>query len=267
MKTRIIASAVALGIMLPLLVFGGVPGAVFIVAMSLVICLGEYAQMAFADDFRYAFYWLCLTSLPLAFAGLWAPGGRMPVLVSALCVLTLVQVTLAPPDPLSGALDRVGRYAVGVLWIGGLLPFLMRLRLLDDGVSWVLLAMTIAWLSDTGAYFAGKSMGRTKLYPLVSPNKTWEGVLGGIFGAILGALVVSLTILPDLSFIDCAALGLIGSMMGVLGDLFESLVKRSVGVKDSGWIMPGHGGLLDRLDALMFVAPTVYGYVVLTRGL
>jgi phosphatidate cytidylyltransferase len=267
MRTRILAAAVALGVLIPLLVFGGLAGAGFIFSMAIVICLGEYAQMAFPEDFRYAFYWLCLTALPLALASLAAPPDNVPVLVGALCMLTMIQVTLAPPDPLAGALDRLGRYAVGVLWVGGLMPFLMRLRLLEDGVAWVLLAMTIAWMSDTGAYFAGKSVGRTPLYPLISPKKTWEGVAGGVAAALAGTFVVKATLLTDLTVIDCLVLGVVGSLMGVLGDLSESLIKRAMHVKDSGWVMPGHGGLLDRLDALLFVAPTVYGYYVFTRGL
>jgi|JI6StandDraft_1071083.scaffolds.fasta_scaffold46582_1 phosphatidate cytidylyltransferase len=267
MTTRLVAAVVALGILLPLLLLGGVPGAAFIVSMAMVICLGEYAQMAFPADFRYAFYWLCLTALPLAFASIAAPREHIPVIVAALCMLTMAQVTLEPPEPLSGSLDRLGRYAVGVLWVGGLLPFLMRLRLLEDGLGWVLLAMVIAWMSDTGAYFAGKSMGRTPLYPLVSPNKTWEGVVGGVLAGVVGAFGVRFALLPSLSVVDCVVLGVVGSLMGVLGDLSESLVKRAMNVKDSGWVMPGHGGLLDRVDALMFVAPTVFGYYVFTRGL
>ena len=84
-----------------------------------------------------------------------------------------------------------GRYALGIVWIGGLMPFLMRIRMLDDGVGWLLMTMALAWFGDTGAYFAGKSFGRTKLYPLISPNKTWEGFLGGFAStAVLGVLMV-----------------------------------------------------------------------------
>lgn len=267
MKTRLLAAAVGLGVVLPLLFLGGLAGASFVVFVAMVVCLGEYAQMAFPDDFRYAFYWLLLTALPLSVASLWAPAGRVPAIMAVLLMLTMVQVTLAPPEPLGTAADRLGRYILGVAWIGGLFPFVLRLRAWEDGEWWVFAALAISWLGDTGAYFAGGSLGRTKLYPLVSPNKTWEGVAGGIVTATLGMVVIKLTVLPILGWVDVVVLGMVGCGLGVLGDLAESLLKRSFDVKDSGWVMPGHGGLLDRVDSVLFVAPTVYGYMTLLRGL
>jgi phosphatidate cytidylyltransferase len=127
----------------------------------------------------------------------------------------------------------------------------------DDarGLAWLLLALLVTWLSDTGAYLFGKSVGRRPLIPHVSPNKTWEGLIGGLACAAgTGALAVWLFGL-DLNPLAGAGIGLIIGVVGVIGDLAESVIKRQAGVKDSGTLIPGHGGMLDRLDALLFTFP------------
>ena len=120
------------------------------------------------------------------------------------------------------------------------------------------------------AYFAGRAFGRRKLYPLVSPKKTWEGFFGGLAGSVIGLLIVRLVGLSwqwtDLTPFDCVVLGVVLGSAAVAGDLSESLMKRAYGVKDSGWIMPGHGGLLDRIDSVLFVAPLLVGYLHLVKG-
>ena len=149
--------------------------------------------------------------------------------------------------------------------MAGLLPFLLRIYDFGAGstaFAWLLLALAISWLGATGAYFAGRAFGRRKLYPVISPNKTVEGAIGGLLCAAGGVLVFRAVALPDLSVRDAVLLGVVGCTLGIVGDLAESLLKRTFGVKDSGRIMPGHGGLLDRIDAVMFVAPFVYAYVV-----
>ena len=121
----------------------------------------------------------------------------------------------------------------------------------------------------TGAYAAGRLFGKHKLYPRISPAKTWEGFIGGLLAAIGAAFATRAILLPDaLSVLDCVLLGLLGGIGGPLGDLAESMLKRAYAVKDSGNILPGHGGMLDRVDALMINAPLVYFYarIVLHQG-
>jgi phosphatidate cytidylyltransferase len=153
----------------------------------------------------------------------------------------------------------------GPWYIGGLLTTTSLLRR-DFGAGWVLLALSIAWLADTGGYFVGRRFGRSKLYPIVSPNKTWAGLYGALIGSTFAGAVASLTYLPRLPLLHGCLLGLLGGIIGQLGDLVESLLKRSVGTKDSGSIIPGHGGILDRIDALLFVAPMTYLYAVWVVG-
>jgi len=132
----------------------------------------------------------------------------------------------------------------------------------------VLMACTLAWGSDTGAYFAGRFFGKRKLYPLVSPNKTWAGAIGGVLSATAIAFTFHRLLGPaELGTLDVALIAPLGAAMGQLGDLSESLLKRSVHVKDSGSIMPGHGGLLDRIDALVVTAPVLLAYALVKLGL
>jgi phosphatidate cytidylyltransferase len=134
------------------------------------------------------------------------------------------------------------------------------------GRSWVLFLLAVIMLGDTGAYYVGKSLGRKRLAPSLSPNKTVEGLVGGVAAAVVGALVAARLFLPDLNLLEAALLGLVLSLLGVGGDLFESALKRSVGVKNSSSLMPGHGGILDRLDSLLFSAPALLAYVRLSAS-
>jgi phosphatidate cytidylyltransferase len=134
-----------------------------------------------------------------------------------------------------------------------------------DGASFVVLALTLAWLSDTGAYFAGRFLGKHKLYEAVSPKKTVEGALGGLAAGTVGALVIHVVLLSSMPISHTIALSLVAGALGQAGDLGESLLKRSSGVKDSGGIVPGHGGILDRVDAMLVTATLTYLYVTWFR--
>jgi phosphatidate cytidylyltransferase len=149
-------------------------------------------------------------------------------------------------------------------YVGALLitSALLRRDLGSTGARWVLLSLCIAWFADTGAYFTGRAFGKAKLYPAVSPGKTRAGLYGALGASALAGVLASLTYLPQLPIVSGIVLGTIGGLLGQLGDLVESLIKRSCGVKDSGKLIPGHGGILDRVDALLFVSPVVYVYTL-----
>ncbi len=149
---------------------------------------------------------------------------------------------------------------MGFLYVPLLLSHLIMIRMLPHGVPWLFLIMVIVMSGDSAAFYVGSSLGRTKLYPAVSPKKSVEGSLGGLAGSLLGAFVSRLLFFPELTPADCVAAALLLGVLGQLGDLFESLLKRSCGVKDSGTIFPGHGGILDRLDSILFAAPAAFYY-------
>lgn len=179
--------------------------------------------------------------------------GVLAALTVAAFILTLLF------SAIEEAPGRIGRALVGPLYGGLLLAPIAGLRLLvPNGVAWVATLLIVTWLNDTGAYFAGRALGRHKLFPSVSPNKTWEGFFGGMAVSVIGALVASLTFFPALSPVHAVAVAIPASVLGPLGDLSESMLKRAFGVKDSGRLIPGHGGVLDRLDALLFTAPYVW---------
>ena len=152
----------------------------------------------------------------------------------------------------------------GILYIGFLLSYFVGLRGLEDGRNWVFLAIIVTFASDTAAYFVGKALGRHKLAPTISPGKTWEGTIAGFVGAIVIALLFTLPTplqLP-IGYGQAVLLGFLVSLFGQLGDLAESLLKRNTGVKDSGSLLAGHGGFLDRIDSIVFAGVVVYYYVV-----
>ena len=160
---------------------------------------------------------------------------------------------------------------VGALYIGWMLSYWLNLRGLEDGRNWVYLAMLTTFANDTSAYFIGRARGRHKLAPAISPAKTWEGAIGGLICAMLAAIVIamvlrliSLKLGPTFVFEywQIILLGFLVSLFAQLGDLVESLLKRNMGVKESGNLLPGHGGILDRFDSLIFVGAVVYYYVV-----
>ncbi|MBN2195285.1 MAG: phosphatidate cytidylyltransferase [Polyangiaceae bacterium] len=157
----------------------------------------------------------------------------------------------------------------GPLYIGVLLTTVAMLRrdLGDSGPGYVALSLTLAWFADTAAYISGSYFGKAKLYPEISPAKTRAGFLGALAGASLAALLAHFWYLPAIPVHHGLGLALVGGAMGQAGDLAESLLKRSSGMKDSGRILPGHGGLLDRLDALMIVGPIVYLYALWVPGI
>jgi phosphatidate cytidylyltransferase len=165
------------------------------------------------------------------------------------------------------AIAEVPRLLFGFAY-GTFLPTaLVLVRHLPNGAWWVVLACTVTWMNDTGAYFVGHAIGKHKLAPRISPGKTWEGFAGGLCFSVIFGYVVKVIGLHGLEPVDCLAIGVGAGLLGPFGDLSESLLKRGCGVKDSGVVMPGHGGMLDRIDALIWNAPFIYLYAVFAKGL
>lgn len=258
------AAAVGLALLLPAVVYGGETAVEVLLWLVGVVCAAEFASMAFPDD-----RWTGGVAVYLGFGTLLAaaahgPPGAVGAAAGWLVVVAMVFSTFRAGD-LARSSDRAARMVLGAGWIAQL-AFLLLLRRQEHGLGWVFLVLAASWLGDTGGYFAGRFFGRTPLYPRVSPKKTWEGALGGITLATVGTFVIRAVALPELSSLDAAILGPALCVAGIVGDLAESMLKRSFDVKDSGWIMPGHGGLLDRIDSVLFVAPTLYAWVALVEG-
>lgn len=165
-----------------------------------------------------------------------------------------------------GAVERRADAAYGVFYIAPACIALVWLRLLDAGLSWTLLLFAVTWFADIFAFVVGSIFKGPKLWPKFSPNKTWSGFFGGLVAAAIGAVGIdalsqALTALPDmnLTWPIAALIGLVGGLATMMGDLWESILKRRFGVKDSGDLIPGHGGMMDRVDGLMFAAIVIAG--------
>lgn len=246
---------------------------VFLPPWALTLLLITVGSMAILELYRISFQ--SRVNRPLVTVGLVA---FALVLARSHLSLTLVELLIATGLVaalcvffLSGPIERRWQDVLltlfGVVYVGATLSTAVSTRTLPTGEMLVLFLAVVTWASDAGAYYAGTLWGKHLLMPSISPKKTVEGVFGGLVSAVAAALLAQLWFASQLSPWDGLALGALLTFSGLVGDLFESAIKRRQGVKDSGGILPGHGGMLDRLDSLLFTAPTFYYYVTCIRGL
>ena len=267
---RFATAAVLVPIVLAAIYWDSTPWSVAILAaMFAIIGQDEYLRMALGVSQADPAWLLrgCSGALAAALVVLpvhYGPGAALgPVLTVAALVVGLA--TLARPGALAEGGRHFGACLSGLIYVPLLMSTLPLLKLAGLG-HWVTLTVCIAALSDTVAYFFGRAFGKHKLYAAVSPKKTVQGSFGGLVGACLATVGVGhFWLIPDLPVAHAIVLGVVGSVTGQVGDLIESMVKRTYGIKDSGSILPGHGGVLDRIDAVLFVAPVVFYYVTLLR--
>ena len=224
------------------------------------IAIGGYELMGMKVPSSHGLRaWGSMTSALFGYAIVFLNDADAVYGVVLLIIVGAMVWSLLQEDPLHNASVRMGWLLGTPLYVGGTLSAVALVREFDPTGAWVLLTMVLAWGSDTAAYFVGRKFGRTKLAPRISPKKTLEGSAGGLAAAVVGAVIMSI-FLPRISVLDAIALGLVGGAAGQAGDLMVSVLKRSSGVKDSGGILPGHGGILDRVDALAFTAPATWAY-------
>jgi phosphatidate cytidylyltransferase len=202
-------------------------------------------------------------SLILSFGGM---KEISPFLVIILLVLSVL--FMAVPQDLSSTISKMGIALFGILFIGFLLAYVSLIRNMPNGRLWVLFLIITVWTGDIFALLSGSFFGRHKLYPRISPNKTFEGLAGAIVGSIIVALAFSWLFIPSLKTGSCTLLAIGLGIFGQLGDFTESMLKRSAQVKDSGTLIPGHGGMLDRLDSFLFSAPFLhYSLLYFLKGI
>ena len=250
-----------------LLYMGPAWGWLLFVAVAAAIGAYELFGMTHPGDGPSRVIGVVLTEVVVL--GLWRfttdPAALMALLLLAPIVGTLL--VLVRLGDIQTAAVRVMANTFGPLYVGAGLGSLPLLRRDGDvlgshaGAGLVVLALSLSWASDTGAYFAGRFLGKHKLYEAVSPKKTVEGALGGLAASVLSAVVAHFWFLPELPLVPGVVLAIVAGGLGQAGDLGESLLKRSFGIKDSGGIVPGHGGILDRTDALLVTGTMTYLYL------
>ncbi len=264
--TALVAVPIIIGLLylLPWFAFGG------LVLAAVAVAALEFFGMSHPDDKRGRAMGLLLTlglHAALVFTRFGAEHPSLTLAASLLVTPVALLFTLFNPGEQKTAFARMATLAMGPLYMGVSLGAVTALRRIDTihgqrvGAGLVVLTLMIAWFSDTAGYFVGKTFKGPKLYPSVSPNKTWSGAIGGLFGSALGAVLAHFWFLHELPLVAGLVTAVVCGAFGQAGDLSESLMKRSAGVKDSGGILPGHGGILDRLDAVMFVGMGLFAAI------
>jgi phosphatidate cytidylyltransferase len=264
---RLATAAVALPLLLALLFYGPAWG--WLVFLLLIAAVGAYELFGMTHPGDLVARGAGVVLLWAVVLGMWFGAEDARILFTVVVALPFASILLAlwRLGDIPTAALRLAASTFGPMWLGAGLGSIALLRVKggDHGAAYVVLALALAWISDTGAYFAGRAFGKHKLYEKVSPKKTIEGAIGGVVATVGVAVGMHFVLLPEMSIRDAIILGVLGSVLGGLGDLGESLLKRSVGVKDSGGIVPGHGGILDRVDAVVVTSSIVLVYL-LWRG-
>ncbi len=257
MKQRIITATVALAIFIPIVILGGIP---FIIFTYLLAAIGLYELLNMRKQRFISFPGLL--SLAILWIILW-PKKYIEVIeqfgitkIEFLLIFVLIFLTYTVLSKNTFTFDDVGFSILSALYVGVGFYFLIETR--EAGITYVFFALLLIWATDTGAYFIGRSLGKRKLWPAISPNKTVGGALGGIVSAVV--VILLFAFFTDISepLFKVIVVTIILSIFGQIGDLVESALKRHYDVKDSGFILPGHGGILDRFDSLLFVLPILH---------
>lgn len=261
MATRIIAALVALPLVILPIYLGGVWCTLLIVAVALIAGYEFYNLMQAGG---YApLRWIGMLWIAALVLNGWVPHLLpLPAVLVAGLIITLTATLPQTKNPAGVWMAT----SMGAIYLGIAAGQTLALRQLPLGFWWLVFGLVVTWSNDAAAYFTGMTLGRHKLWPRLSPKKTWEGTVGGWAAAgIAAGIVVWLTPLEDALYL-AVIVGVVCGVLALFGDLSISMVKRQVGVKDSGHFLPGHGGMLDRLDSLLFVLPFIATVVLLRAG-
>ncbi|WP_050614809.1 phosphatidate cytidylyltransferase [Bacillus testis] len=257
MKQRIITAVIAAAIFLPVVIYGGWPFTILIYLMA-TVGLHELLKMhkmpiASAQSIL-AFILLWLTLIPEAQMEFFTDHDISKMTFVLIGLILLLAVTVLSKNAFT--FDDAGFMLIAVLYTSMGFYYIMATR--EIGLVHIFFVLFTLWATDSGAYFVGRAIGKNKLWPEISPNKTIEGALGGVIAGLIVALVFALFTDIDIPVARMLVLGLVIAVFGQLGDLVQSAFKRHYGVKDSGNLLPGHGGILDRSDSWLFVFPILY---------
>ncbi|WP_153731310.1 phosphatidate cytidylyltransferase [Sporosarcina obsidiansis] len=258
MKQRIITAIVALAFFVPVIVIGGLP---FIIAIYAIATIGLYELLRMRNMSIFSVYgilsWVILLVILLPSQWTEQVEGYLRLekmeMIYVLVLLLLVYTVVVKNR---STFEDISFSAMSALYVGIGFYYLIETRLF--GLEYIGYALLIIWSTDSGAYFVGRKIGKRKLWPEISPNKTVEGFVGGIICAVLLSLVYNMFYPIANSYVTFILITIVASIIGQMGDLVESALKRFYNVKDSGTLLPGHGGIMDRFDSLLFVLPLLH---------
>ncbi len=246
----IFASAEILGVIITVFIIGGV---------------WEYNSMVFGKGYLKEKLEINIFAIVIPMVVLLGTSQHL-IAVLTFCIISVFMLFLWSVKESTFDVLLVAKVIFGIMYLPLLTSHFILLRLLENGVYWILLVLIISIVGDTAGLYVGKYFGKNKLSVLVSPGKTIEGTIGLIIGSVLGSLIFSHFFFPNVSSVHILIISFVGSVIGQLGDLCESAIKRNYGLKDASSLLPGHGGLLDRMDSLIFIAPFVYYYRIFVIG-
>ncbi|MGH9428172.1 MAG: phosphatidate cytidylyltransferase [Terriglobia bacterium] len=242
-----------------------------LVAGASVLALEEFFSLAAQSGlevFRASGHGSSLLLLASLYGFAANPWIALLVLVAS-CFVFLA-LGLRRGNRLSTVLPGVAATMLGLLYVSLSLGLLVVVQIsptvLGSGKQWIFFLLLVVWFGDTGAYYVGRALGKHALAPLISPKKTIEGALGGLFGNVLAAALGKQILLPGAPLNQLLALSILLGVVSQIGDLSESALKRGAGVKDSSNLLPGHGGMLDRIDGVLFASPVMFGYLLLLHS-
>ncbi|CAG9607416.1 hypothetical protein NEOCIP111885_01107 [Pseudoneobacillus rhizosphaerae] len=256
MKQRIVTAVIAAAVFLPIVMYGGLP---FIFLTYLMASVGLYELLKMRNISLFTLpgllsivlLWIFL--LPKDYQKFLNDFDYTKVELAFIVVLLFLTYTVATKNKFT--FEDVGFSVLGTIYVGLGFYYFMETR--DAGRVYIFYSLFMIWATDSGAYFIGKAFGKRKLWPEISPNKTIEGSIGGVVCAVIVAALFSVFTDIDASLLQLFVITIVLSIFGQIGDLVESALKRHFNVKDSGRILPGHGGILDRFDSLLFVWPLI----------
>lgn len=269
LRTRLATAAVAIPLLVWVIVWNPWSLFIWLVASASFVGVTEYFTMAFPAE--RIDRWFGIFAGTLVVVAMILPMPELFAMALSAVVVCCLILALVRNDDLRRGVDAIALTQLGVLYAGFLLPHYTWLHRLPDpqlpltagvigGWRWVVLTVVVAMAGDVGGYFGGRYYGRHKLMPEVSPGKTVEGTIAACGANLAGGVFCKLTFFSVLGWGEVAALSLAAGSLAQVGDLCESMLKRAFGAKDSGWMIPGHGGVLDRIDSLVFPAPLIYYY-------
>ncbi|MGZ3770671.1 MAG: phosphatidate cytidylyltransferase [Bdellovibrio sp.] len=264
-QIRALSALVALAIIFAAYSFWAVKGLKYIIVFAVTIGTFELSKILFHGEkssfLKYLFIILSLLIFAASIASLSI--GSLAYSLFLIVMIAAILLTLHNDGDLKHMLSFHMKASLGFFYIGLLPSFAFRILDQFSGLYWFIFLLSVVFAGDIFAYIFGVLLGKHKMMPLVSPKKTWEGSFGGIFGSIGASLICWNFFFTDQSLWFTLTLGAISGILGQFGDFFESLLKRVAEVKDSGKIMPGHGGILDRIDGVLFAGPVVLAGILI----
>jgi len=258
---RLLTGIVAIPIVVGIVYYGS--PTLFLVFVAAVILMGVHEYFTIINRIGIGGFRIPGMALSLLLLLSFHFNGNFMMEWGPVAGVTLFAAWFLQEDNVKVAIDQISFTLFGILYVAGLGGYYLLIRDLEDGRNLVFFLLLIVWLGDIAAYYWGKYFGKKPIAPIVSPNKTMGGAIAGLAGSLAAGFIAEYWFLGHIAMVHCLLVALLCGTIGQFGDLAESLLKRYVDIKDSGNVLPGHGGVLDRIDSLLFAGPAFYCYLKL----